>query len=145
MDSIYTDTSCLVAYYINEQFSAFVQEIFSDNEIFISPLTEVEFQSFLNKAVRMGELTSDQKKKVISLFQDHLREGLFREVAASPAVFKLAIWSMENSSYPLRTLDSIQLGISMNENLKLLTTDRVMYHAATELKLDLVVIDSFRS
>lgn len=141
MNSIYSDTSTLVPYYIEEQYSFLAQKTFSSKDIFISSLTELEFSSFLNRMIRTGVLTSNQKKKIAALFNEHLRQGLFNKISVSDSVFKTARWCMERSEQPLRTLDSLHLGIVIQENLQLFTSDKIMYKAAKELGIDLLEID----
>jgi len=141
MNLIYSDTSTLVPYYADEQFSSLVQKTFTSGEIFISSLAELEFYSFLNRMIRTGGLTLNQKKKVLTLFNDHLRQGMFNMIQVTDSVFKTARWCMERSQQPYRTLDSLHLGVVIQENLQLFTTDKIMYQSAKELGIDLLEID----
>ena len=141
MSLIYSDTSTLIPYYADEQFSSLSQKTFSSGEIYISSLTELEFYSFLNRMIRTGGITQKQKKQVLTLFNDHLRQGMFNMITVTDSVFKTARWCMERSQQSLRTLDSLHLGIVIQENLQLFTTDKIMYQAAKELGIDLLEID----
>lgn len=103
MSLIYSDTSTLVPYYADEQFSSLVQKTFSSGEIFISSLTELEFYSFLNRMIRTGGITQKQKKKVLTLFNDHLRQGMFNMIQVTIQFLKRrdGVWKNLISHYEL--------------------------------------------
>ena len=136
---MYIDTSCLGSYYIEEIHTQKVQSILlSDDSPIISTLTEVEFHSLLNKKCRMNQLNSEQLKRVIDKFNEHLRAGLFEMLPLTETVFHTARWVLTKTEQPLRTLDSLHLAFSFTNRLTLFSTDLVLLDAARDLKVDVV-------
>jgi uncharacterized protein with PIN domain len=136
---MYIDTSCLGSYYIEEIHTQKVQSILlSDDSPVISSLTEVEFYSLLNKKCRMNQLNSEQQKRVIDKFNEHLRAGLFEMLPVTETVFHTARWVLTKTEQPLRTLDSLHLAFSVTNRLALFSTDLVLLDAARDLKVDVV-------
>lgn len=136
---MYIDTSCLGSYYIEESHSKKVQSILLKDEMpILSLLTEVEFHSMLNKKIRLNDLTSEQKNKVIDKFNEHLRAGLFEIFPLTETVFHTARWVLSKTEQPLRTLDSLHLAFSITNRLTLFSTDRILLDAASDLKVDYV-------
>ena len=136
---MYIDTSCLGAYYIEDTHSQSVQSILLDDDApIISSLTEVEFHSMLNKKCRMKQLSTEQQKRVIDKFNEHLRAGLFELLPLTETVFHTARWVLSKTEQPLRTLDSLHLAFSITNRFTLFSTDLVLVDAARDLKIDVV-------
>lgn len=136
---MYIDTSCLGSYYIEEVHSQKVQSILlKDESPIVSSLTEVEFHSMLNKKIRMHQLDSNQLKRIIDKFNEHLRAGLFEMLPLTDSVYHTARWVLAKTDQPLSTMDSLHLAFAITNRLTLFSTDRVLLNAAVDLKVEVV-------
>lgn len=138
---MYVDTSCLGSYYIEEVYSSHVQNILlSVDRPAISLLTEIEFHSLINKKVRMGELSTAHQSLIINKFNEHLKSHLFEMLIPTETIYHTARWILRKSGQPIRTLDSLHLGIALTNRYRLLTTDKIMLDAAKELGIETIEI-----
>jgi len=120
----YLDTSVLVAYYCPEPLSAKVQELLSAmEELTISPLVEAELHSAVAAKVRSRGLDEADARRVLSMFQVHLNDSLFRIVPIEAREYALARSWLVDFSIPLRTLDALHLAAASANGLALLTAD----------------------
>lgn len=133
----YVDISCLGSYYIEKVHTKKVQDILQSDEFpVVSSLTEVEFHSMLNKKLRMHHINSDQQKRIIDKFNEHLRAGLFEMLPLTGSVYHTARWVLSKTEHPIRTLDSLHLAFSIPNRLILFSTDKVLLDAVQDLKVD---------
>lgn len=129
----YVDTSVLVAYYCPEALSRKAQrEIGKSGVPTVSPLTEVEFCSALGIKVRTGGLDVLSAHRVLSCFQSHCADGVYRIVPIENPAYALARRWITSFSAPLRTLDALHLAVAFMARQVLLTADRAMATSAKE-------------
>ena len=130
----YIDTSVLVAYYCPENFSEKVQNFLtSQNHPAISSLTDVELCSAISKKVRVGELNNADGTRIISKFQSHLAEGLFRVIPIESEHWQIARGWLSLFNTPLRALDALHLAVSYSEQLIIISADRQLLDSAKTL------------
>lgn len=136
---MYIDTSCLVAYYIPEERSDYVQRMIRSSELVsISYLTEIEMLSAIKKKQRMNELSADDGFQAYKLFKDHVKNRLYEFAELSPTVFSASEFILQKSKVPLRTLDAIHLGVVYEYHMELFTFDDVLLKAANEFRINAV-------
>lgn len=138
---MFVDTSCLVAYYIDEPKTKIVQEYLrSAKKISISQLTDIEFLSGLKKKISMGEITENKLNRVYKLYRDHKKANLFQYFMFNGKHFNNAETILRQTQHSLRTLDAIHLGIIYSENLTLFSFDEVMNETAKEFNIPVLSI-----
>jgi predicted nucleic acid-binding protein len=136
---MYIDTSCLAAYYLPESKSDTVQNVIQQSDrVIISYITEIELLSAMKKRQRIGDLTDADGIKAWKLFKEHRKSGLFEVAELSAAVFKSAELMMETTSFALRSLDAIHLGIAHHFNLDLYTFDQTMMKTAKKFNIKVI-------
>jgi len=136
---MYIDTSCLVAYYLPEPQSDFVQSTLQVTERrIISQLVQVEFISALKKKQRMGELSAKDANKTFNLFKNHIKDDVYELIPLKPENYTIAEFIIKTTNQPLRTLDALHLGCVYSESLMLFSFDDVLNTAAEELGLEVV-------
>jgi predicted nucleic acid-binding protein len=134
---IYLDTSVIVAYYCPESMSLRAQYLLQEHvKPALSFLTEVEFASAVAKKVRQNELDGVDGKRILAKFTSHVDAGLFRIIPVEKHHWQLARGWIDILTTPLRTLDALHLAIASSEELQLVTSDKLFYHAAEMLDLD---------
>lgn len=135
---MYIDTSCLVAYYLPEPKSDYVQDTLQNlSRICISNIAEIEMLSAIRKKQRMEELSIDHGFKAYNLFKTHIKNGLFEILELNSAVFKTSELVLRNSSLPLRTLDALHLGSAVEYKTAIFTFDNILLKAAKEIKIEI--------
>ena len=133
---MYIDTSCLVAYYVPEPKSDYVQETIQNlNRVSISSVTEIEMLSAIRKKQRMDELSEEHGFKAYDLFKTHIKNGLFEILELNASVFRASEYILRNSSLPLRTLDALHLGTAVEHKTSIFTFDDILLEAAGEIKI----------
>ncbi len=136
---MYIDTSCLVAYYLPEPKSDYVQDKIQNlNRVSISSITEIEMLSAIRKKQRMGELTEDDGFTAYNLFKKHVKNGLFEILELNASVFRASEYILRNSNNPLRTLDALHLGTVVEHKTAIFTFDEILLKAARESKIKAV-------
>ena len=136
---MYIDTSCLVAYYVPEPKSDYVQETIQNlNRVSISSVTEIEMLSAIRKKQRMDELSEEHGFKAYDLFKTHIKNGLFEILELNASVFRASEYILRNSSLPLRTLDALHLGMAVEHKTSIFTFDDILLEAAGEIKIKAV-------
>lgn len=88
---IYLDTSALVAYYLPEQASNAVQAILQANPVpVISELVQLELYSALAIRVRTQTLSQEDARRVVTTFENHLRDGYYLKIPVTAEHFQKA-------------------------------------------------------
>lgn len=133
---IYLDTSSLFKLYHEEEGTKELEKLFSQSkitEIFLSELTKVEFTSTIWKRVRTREITSEQAKITLELFESDFSKYNF--VATDSLILEQArILVTKYGIEGLRTLDSIQLSacIALTEEVDAFYTADKLLQALLE-------------
>ena len=128
---IYLDTSSLFKLYHEEPGTKDLDILFNSHDvqqIIMSELTKVEFNSTVWKKIRMKDITPDQGSKLISLFQDDFKNYTFIDI--NQDVVRTSLEMLDKfGELGLRTLDSIQLStayLSVNQIDIGLTSDKLL-------------------
>jgi len=126
----YIDTSVLAAYYCPESTSSRVEKLLKTvkNPV-ISWLTELELVSAIAKKVRMRLIDEDDAKSMVRTFEQHVNDHTYQRIAIHANYFTQAQKWLSEFSTPLRTLDALQLAIAHQENLVLVTADKILADA----------------
>lgn len=116
-----------MAFYLPEPASRKVQRFYGTLETAaISTLTEVEFRSAVSRRVRMKELARDDARKVVSRFEVHVNDGLYRTVPLTEREYALARGWLGTFETSLRTLDALHLAVAFSNGLILVTADKAL-------------------
>lgn len=144
---IYLDTSAIVPYYVPEVLSDTVEILLQEekDQPVISPLVKVEFFSAVSRRVRMAELSRDDGRRITELFNNHVKENLYRFVVLETLHYRLARDWIARFDLPLRTLDALHLAVSRINNLSLITADAKLAESARVLKIDFVLLTASES
>jgi predicted nucleic acid-binding protein len=140
----YVDTSALAKWYLNEARSEDVAEyLVEQSSLVISRLTVVEFQCLLARRRRAKELVPRMEQKVLSTFEQQIRDGF---ISVYPLDDRHAVDAAQLlttlHNHPLRTLDALHLAIARSLELQILVTaDRVLATAAAAVGLQTVRFD----
>ena len=130
----YIDTSALVALYIPESKSARVSRALAGDEPgVISSLVEVEFFSAVSRRIRMGGLSTDDGRRVTSLFGLHMSERRYGIVPLTEREYAVARGWLARFDTRLRTLDALHLAVAYSSDLPLLTADTDLARSARKL------------
>jgi predicted nucleic acid-binding protein len=128
----YFDTSVVAAFYWPHTFSEQAQLAYQDlAPVTISTWVEVELVSALARLVRMNTLDKDSANDILSLFNQHLRQGLYRRLELLPKHQKAAKTLLARFDLPLRSADALHLGLVTSEKLSLITADVKLADCAT--------------
>ena len=135
-ERVYVDTSLLTAYYSPERDSALVQAYLASGiDLAISRLTEMEFASALSRKARTRELTPDDARRVLELFDSHVGT-VFERLPVTVADLSAATRYIRRFDTALRTLDAIHAAVASREDILLATADVRMAKAATMLGIE---------
>lgn len=108
---LFLDTSSLFKLYHEEPGTEELDMLFNTQDvqqIIMSELTKVEFNSTVWKKIRMQDITLEQGNKLISLFKDDFQKYTFIEI--DEEVIGTSMDMLDKfGDLGLRTLDSIQL------------------------------------
>jgi len=130
----YVDTSVLVAYYCPEALSPKVQKLLGGmDELTISPLVDLELRSAVGIKVRTKQLNATDARRVLAMFQAHLKSSYFRIVAIEGKEYDLARSWLADFGAGLRTLDALHLAAAFSNGQTLVTADRTLARAAKRL------------
>ncbi|MBM2817268.1 MAG: hypothetical protein HW421_4030 [Ignavibacteria bacterium] len=108
---IFLDISALIKLYHYESGSDEVDKVFDNfsiEEIYLSELTKIEFQSAIWKKVRIKEITKKVAKDLINAFENDFNKYNFININ-SDLIDSAQVLIMKFGIEGLRTLDSIQL------------------------------------
>ena len=130
----YLDTSVLVAYYCPEALSEAAEKmILADGQPAVSALTEVELVSALARKIRERELSRENANQVLTEFQSHLNQFLFKRIPLERDHYSVAFNWLAQFAVPLRTLDALHLAVAAQNNLELITADQRLLQSARKL------------
>jgi predicted nucleic acid-binding protein len=130
----YLDTSVLVAYYCPEALSEVAEKmILADRQPAVSALTEVELVSALARKIRERELSRENANHVLTEFQSHLNQFLFKRIPLERDHYSVAFNWLAQFAVPLRTLDALHLAVAAQNNLELVTADQQLLQSARKL------------
>ncbi len=118
---IYLDTSSLIKLYHTESGTKELDGIFESNqvqEVFVSSLTKVEFNSALWKKVRTKDLIEIEAVEIMASFEADYSNYSFIEVTQEVLLVAKELISKYGLN-GLRTLDSIQLASILKVKSKL--------------------------
>jgi predicted nucleic acid-binding protein len=139
---LYLDTSSLIKLYHKENGTTELENIFSTNavtQVFLSEIAKVEFSAALWKKVRTNEISQEQAKTTIRLFEQDFDKYCFVAVDAlllEQAKCFVAQYGLEG----LRTLDSIQLASCTS-----ISEDVDLYVSADKLLLSLLKLEGLKT
>jgi len=133
---VYIDTSVLVSYYCPEPLSEAAERIIlRSDKPSLSALTEVELASALSRKMREKEISQVDANRVITKFQSHLDQFLFKRIPLEREHYSLAFNWLIQLSIPLKTLDALHLAVAAGNNLQVITADRQLARSAQKLGL----------
>ena len=133
---VYIDTSVLVAYYCPEPLSETAEKIILRSvQPSLSALTEVELASVLARKMREKEISRVDANLVITEFQSHLSQFLFKRIPVERELYSLAFNWLIQLSTPLKTLDALHLAVASVNSLQVITADRQLASSARKLGL----------
>ena len=122
------DTSSLVKKYIDESGSDTVTELFQNSdEVVLSPITRIEFQSALQRLVNSNILTQESYEIALAEFTQDSVEYEFIKFDLTLEELVLTVIK----KYGLRSLDGIQLASAKMSNAdQFVTSDTKLFEAA---------------
>lgn len=143
MKTYYLDTSAFVKFYHQETGTDEVEKIFSteDASIIISEIAVVELYSALYRLSRMKEISEDALKTSIASFEEDCKYRFSINSVDSNAITKATeIIKKYGNKKSIRTLDAIQLSISLNnENIVVfVSADTVLTDIAEKEGLEII-------
>ena len=133
---IYLDTSIIAPFYWTEPLSELVDELISCEELGLSQLVEVELLSALSRGVRMREISPEIAKAIITQFQTHISNGLYRLISIESVHYRLAYDWISQFNTSLRTLDALHLACASSNNIRLVTVDKALANSANILGIE---------
>lgn len=127
---IFMDTSSLIKRYIQENGSDKIDEYYKEeNDIFISPITPIEFHSALRRKLRENTINIDTFYKALSAWSKE--ESIYEIVLFNRRLVLEAIQLIDYEN--IKTLDSIQLTSAKLQKLdEFVTSDKQLYSVATK-------------
>ncbi|MGC8771405.1 MAG: type II toxin-antitoxin system VapC family toxin [Brevinematia bacterium] len=127
---VFIDTSSLIKRYIEEDGSEIIDKYYkNENEIFISPITPIEFISALKRKLR--EKTIDLENFYRAISEWSKEELSYNIILFNKILVSEAIKLIENE--PLKTLDSLQLASAKLQVLdEFVTSDRKLVQVAAK-------------
>lgn len=137
MSALFFDTSALAKRYLNEIGSAWSHQLIqpaAEHVIIVSEILVVEMSSLLARRVREATVSAATAASLESIFLQHVNDE-YLTIALQKAVLTHACAVVK--TYPLRTLDAIQLasalraGAILSEQITFLSSDRNLLAAAT--------------
>ncbi len=143
MKTYYLDTSALVKLYHQEAGTDEVEKIFSTENasIIISEIAVVELYSALYRLSRMKEIPEDALKTSIESFEEDCKYRFSINSVDPNAITKATeIIKKYGNKESIRTLDAIQLSISLNnENIVVfVSADTVLTEIAEKEGLEII-------
>lgn len=107
----FLETSALLKIYPDEPGFEIVQQVFDDaSNLYVSELTQVEFVSSVSRKHREGRIDTSAHQALILRFAEDVRRK-YQLLRFGPPVISEAtrILRDEGLSYPIRSLDALQL------------------------------------
>jgi uncharacterized protein len=142
-DSVYLDSSVVVAYYVPEANSERVQALYEDllDTPNISELVDLEVIAALSLRVRIGDLPRPHAEYVVKLFDEHLEAGLYTRLHLQPDYYRWARDAIARFDLPLKAPDALHLAVAQREGLQLVTADRQLARNAEALNVAFDLIE----
>ncbi len=132
----FLDTSVLASYYWPEPRSKHVQQALAQIENpAISPLVEIEFYCVVARKIRAGAMDVPFARRILAEFQRHLSESRFQIIPIQAGEYTLAGQWIGSFSTSLRSVDALHLATASNNDLTLLTADKILAAAAHQFGL----------
>ena len=139
----YFDASAVVKRYVDEAGSAQVRRLLLPGEVVVSRLSEVEIGSSINRRMRDGALSAEQRDRILAALLEDL--ATWQVVEVTPEITSTALRLLR--THPLRAGDAIQLASALfvDANLpgpltELVAFDRRLIDAALREGLTLMEI-----
>ena len=127
----FLDTSILASYYCPEPRSKHAQQVLSGIEnASISPLVEIEFYCVIARKVRANEIDIPFARRILVEFRRHLSESRFHIIPIKAGEYTLAGQWIGGFTSSLRSVDALHLAAASNNDLTLLTADKILAAAA---------------
>ena len=112
---LFLDTSILVKLYHNEIGTNEIELFFTNNDItaiYLSEISKIEFSSTVWKKVRLKEISIDEAKITLALFETDFKKYTF--IGSDGIIIKqVSVLISKYGAEGLRTLDSIQLATAV--------------------------------
>ena len=128
---LFWDTSVLVKLYHNEIGTNEIEQFFTNNDItaiYLSEISKIEFSSTVWKKVRLKEISIEEAKITLALFEIDFKKYTF--IGSNGIILEQARQLISKyGALGLRTLDSIQLAtaVFLTEQINLfLTADKLL-------------------
>ena len=103
------DASAVVKRYVDESGSAHVRRLLVPGEVIVSRLSEVEVGSSINRRMREGALSAEQRDRVLAALIDDL--ATWQVVELTPEITSTALRLLR--THPLRAADAVQLASAL--------------------------------
>jgi len=129
----YIDTSVLASYYCPDSGSDLAQKTLQKSKRpVLSTLTRVELYCALSRKVRDRSLDKDEARKIIALFEKHVRVPYYNMLSVRPRDYRQASKWISQFSSPLRVLDALHLAVAHANECRILTADQDLAKAARQ-------------
>lgn len=136
---IYVDTSLLLPTYVQEKNSIRANTFLRGaSQSLVSDLTVAELYVGLARKVKLGSLSPASAEEAWSLFESHLKGGLFRRIALAPSHSEAAGQLAVRSPVMLRTLDAIHLAVAFGLDAAVATLDGRLSDAARAFGIEVL-------
>lgn len=139
---IYCDTSVLVAALTQEANTQMVQGWLGrqqPGQVCVSGWTVTEFSCALSRKVRRGDLTPEQRARVLTTWREVLRDGI-ELIEVPPEAFLAAASYTDRDELALRAGDALHLAIAVGAGYRLASCDASMSQAAIALGVEVIEI-----
>lgn len=141
-ESVYLDSSVVVAYYIPEPGSSRVQMLYTAIERpVISELVNVEVIAALSLRCRTGDLDREQARRVVALFDEHLEAGFYSPIHLQADHYRWARDAIARFDLPLKSPDALHLAAAQSGGFRLATADRQLARNAEALDVPFELIE----
>jgi len=132
----YVDTSVLASYYFPDSGSDLAQKVLLHSpKPTVSALTQVELSCALARKVRDQSLSKEHARRILTLFEEHVRTPYFQLLPVRSRNFLQARKWLSRFSSPLRVLDALHLAVAHEHGCRLLTSDRDLAAAAKHFRV----------
>jgi uncharacterized protein len=122
---IFIDTSSLLKRYISEDGSSIIDQYFTEeNDICISPVTEIEIRAALNRKFKDGDIDYETMQKAVQFWLTDLDDVMTVEFTESLVVNAIKLID----THGIKTLDAIQVSSALiSGSGEVITSDRQMF------------------
>ncbi|MBW1678384.1 MAG: type II toxin-antitoxin system VapC family toxin [Deltaproteobacteria bacterium] len=97
------------------------------------PRYERSGRLLLPRKIRERELSRENANHVLTEFQSHLNQSLFKRIPLERHHYSVAFNWLAQFAVPLRTLDALHLAVAAQNNLELITADQRLLQSARKL------------